>query len=74
LELCNTYCTVCGYDGLHPVVCCVIETGYHLHYSLLQYHSYGNWQLVSAKVNLEIVNQFIYSNVDNKTLDRAIST
>jgi hypothetical protein len=53
-------------------VCCAIETGCHLHYCLLQNHSYRNWQLVSAKGNLEILNQFIYSNVDNKTLDRAI--
>jgi hypothetical protein len=74
LGLCYTYCTVRGYDGSHPVVCCAIETGYHLHYCLLQHHSYRNWQLVSAKGDLEILNQFIYSDVGNKTLDRAIST
>ena len=74
LDLCNTYCTVCGYDGSHPVVCCAIETGYHLHSFSLQHHSYRNWQLASAKGNLEILNQFLYSGVDNKTVDRAIST
>jgi len=71
-DLCNTYCTARGYDGSHPSVCCAIETDCHLHYCLLQNHSYRNRQLVSAKGNLEILNQFIYSNVDNKTLDRAI--
>jgi len=40
-----------------------IETGFHLHTCLLLYHSYWNWQHVSAK-NTRIINRLII-NIEN---------
>jgi hypothetical protein len=81
LDLCNTYCTARGYDGSHPVG----PMQYILYCSWLRwiasscvlfYRDRLSFTLLFSATSLlqEILNQFIYSDVDNKTLDRAIST